>query len=103
MRQNGSWSMQQTIGVIGLGLMGEVISGRLMAAGFPVVGFDVDAAKNARLAGRGVAIARSVADVTQCRTIVLSVFNTDQVEEVVERQLLPAAGEGTVVMCTSTC
>jgi 3-hydroxyisobutyrate dehydrogenase-like beta-hydroxyacid dehydrogenase len=30
--------MQQTVGVIGLGLMGEVLAGRLMAAGFRVVG-----------------------------------------------------------------
>ena len=34
--------------------------------------------------------------------IVLAVFSTDQVEDVVERGLLPAAS-GKIVMCTSTC
>ena len=30
-------------------------------------------------------------------------FSTDQVEEVVEKSLLPAAKPGTIVLCTSTC
>ena len=37
------------VGVIGVGLMGEVYARRLVAAGFTVIGFDVDPAKNARL------------------------------------------------------
>ena len=39
------------VGVIGVGLMGEVYARRLVAAGFTVIGFDVDPAKNAHLAG----------------------------------------------------
>ena len=35
--------------------------------------------------------------------IVLAVFSTDQVEDVVEKSLLPAARRGTIVLCTSTC
>ena len=94
--------MQQTVGVVGLGLMGEVISGRLMAAGFGVLGLDVDPAKNARLAERGGKAAASLSEIAKCKTIVLAVFNTDQVEEVVEA-LRRSAGPGTIVMCTSTC
>jgi 3-hydroxyisobutyrate dehydrogenase-like beta-hydroxyacid dehydrogenase len=104
----GNWSnkghaMQQTIGVIGLGLMGEVLAGRLMAAGFRVTGYDVDPAKNARLAARGVTAGASLAEVAACGVIALAVFSTDQVEEVVEQALLPNAQPGTVVLCTSTC
>ena len=44
---------EKTVGVIGLGLMGEVLATRLMAAGFAVRGTDIDPAKNARLASRG--------------------------------------------------
>jgi 3-hydroxyisobutyrate dehydrogenase len=94
---------QQTVGVIGLGLMGEVISGRLMAAGFGVLGYDIDPAKNVCLVSRGGKAAASPAEVASCGVIVLAVFNTDQVEEVVQRALLPNAGEGTIVLCTSTC
>jgi 3-hydroxyisobutyrate dehydrogenase-like beta-hydroxyacid dehydrogenase len=82
--------------------MGEVLSGRLTAAGFAVVGHDIDPAKNARLGTRGGKSAGPM-DVARCKTVVLSVFNTDQVEEVVEKVLLPHAGEGTIVLCTSTC
>ena len=89
--------------MIGLGLMGEVLAGRLMAAGFGVVGYDIDPAKNARLVARGGKAAASPAEVAACSVIVLAVFSTDQVEEVVEKALLPAVAPGTVVLCTSTC
>lgn len=93
---------KETIGVIGLGLMGEVLATRLMAAGFGVLGYDIDPARNARLAERGGQAAASLAEVAACGVIALAVFSTDQVEDVVEKALLPAA-TGTVVLCTSTC
>ncbi len=39
------------------------------------------------------------------RCIIIAVFNTEQVEDVVENHLLPALGEGsnTIVLCMSTC
>jgi 2-hydroxy-3-oxopropionate reductase len=94
--------MQKTVGLIGLGLMGEVLAGRLMAAGFGVLGTDIDAAKNARLVALGGQVAGSPAEVARCDRVVLAVFNTDQVEAVVEALLLQAA-PGTIVLCTSTC
>jgi 3-hydroxyisobutyrate dehydrogenase-like beta-hydroxyacid dehydrogenase len=90
------------VGLVGLGLMGEVYARRMVAAGLSVVGYDVDAGKNPRLAAIG-ARAGSLADIAHdCEPIVLAVFNTEQVEEVVERALLPAAS-GKIVICTSTC
>jgi len=94
---------QQTVGVIGLGLMGEVLAGRLMAAGFGVTGTDIDPAKTARLAARGGTAVASAAGLASCGVIALAVFSTDQVEEVVENELLPVVAAGTVVLCTSTC
>jgi 3-hydroxyisobutyrate dehydrogenase-like beta-hydroxyacid dehydrogenase len=82
--------------------MGEVYARRLITAGFSVIGFDVDPAKSKRLEDIGGRTG-SLADIAeQCEPIVLAVFNTDQVEEVVERALLPAAS-GKIVLCTSTC
>jgi len=90
------------VGVVGIGLMGEVYVRRLITAGFSVVGHDVDAARNERLARVG-ARAGTLADIARaCDPIVLAVFNTDQVEDVVERALVPAAS-GKIVICTSTC
>jgi len=95
-------SNQSPVGIIGLGLMGEVYARRLIAAGFAVVGFDIDPAKNQRLAQIG-ARAGSLADIARdCDPNVLAVFSTDQVEHVVEHALLPAAA-GKIVLCTSTC
>jgi len=90
------------IGVIGLGLMGQVYTRRLIAASFSVVGFDVDAEKTKRVVQLG-GRAGSLADIARdCEPIVLAVFNTDQVEDVVEHTLLQAAA-GKIVLCTSTC
>jgi len=90
------------VGVIGVGLMGEVYAHRLVAAGFTVIGFDIDPAKSARLANLG-AQAGTLADIAQkCEPIVVAVFNTEQVEDVVERALIPAAS-GKIVLVTSTC
>jgi 3-hydroxyisobutyrate dehydrogenase-like beta-hydroxyacid dehydrogenase len=90
------------VGLIGIGLMGEVYARRLIAAGFSVIGFDIDPAKGERLAAIG-GRAGSIAEIAvKCEPIVLAVFNTDQVEDVVERALIPAAS-GKIVLCTSTC
>src|SRR3984957_5121565 len=90
------------VGVIGVGLMGEVYARRLVAAGFTVIGYDVDPAKTARLAQFG-ARAGTLPDIAQtCEPIVVAVFNTEQVEDVVERALIPAAA-GKIVLVTSTC
>ncbi len=90
------------VGLIGVGLMGEVYARRLIAAGFGVIGFDIDAARNERLVQIG-GRAGSLAEIArECDPIVLAVFSTDQVEDVVERALLPAAS-GKIVICTSTC
>jgi 3-hydroxyisobutyrate dehydrogenase-like beta-hydroxyacid dehydrogenase len=82
--------------------MGEVYARRLLAAGLSVIGYDIDAGKNARLEEFGVG-AGSLGDIARdCEPIVLAVFNTDQVEDVVEHGLLPVAA-GKIVLCTSTC
>jgi 3-hydroxyisobutyrate dehydrogenase-like beta-hydroxyacid dehydrogenase len=94
------------VGLVGLGLLGEALACRLLHAGYEVRGFDLDPAKNARLAqlgGRPAAAIAAVAETSQ--PIVLAVFSTDQVETVVERELLPAVGDnsGRIVLCASTC
>src|ERR1700688_1921500 len=101
-RWNSVMAPHSPVGIVGLGLMGEVYARRLVAARFTVIGFDVDPAKSERLANLG-AQAGSLADIAQiCDPIVLAVFNTEQVEDVVERALIPAAS-GKIVLCTSTC
>ena len=93
---------QTPVGLIGVGLMGEVYAQRLIAAGFGVMGFDVDAARTKRLVQIGGRAGSAAEIARQCDPIVVAVFSTDQVEDVVERTLAPA-GSGKIVICTSTC
>lgn len=94
------------VGLVGVGLMGEALAVRLIAAGLPVLGFDIDPARTERLAALGGEAAASGGDLARRgEPIVLALFDTDQVESVVERELLPALGEssGKVLICVSTC
>jgi 3-hydroxyisobutyrate dehydrogenase-like beta-hydroxyacid dehydrogenase len=94
------------VAIIGLGLMGEVYAKRLIDAGIPVTGFDIDPARRARLKEIGGMPADSVAALAKpARCIIVAVFNTEQVEDVIESHLLPALGDGSgkIVLCMSTC
>ena len=93
---------KKTVGLIGLGLMGQALVTRLIPAGFRVLGYDIDATKNAKLKAMG-GQAAPLADVAKCGAVLLAVFTTDQVEDVTENTLVPAAGSGKIVLCTSTC
>jgi 3-hydroxyisobutyrate dehydrogenase-like beta-hydroxyacid dehydrogenase len=86
--------------------MGSALAHRLIGAGYGVVGFDIDPEKLRSLEKLGGAAAASVADVArQCDVLFLAVFDTEQVEDLVERDLLPAigAGSGKILLCASTC
>ncbi len=94
------------VAIIGLGLMGEVYAQRLLNAGIPVTGFDVDPARRARLAEIGGRPAATIAELAKpARCIIIAVFSTDQVEDVIENHLLPALGDSSnkIVLCMSTC
>jgi 3-hydroxyisobutyrate dehydrogenase-like beta-hydroxyacid dehydrogenase len=82
--------------------MGEVYARRLITAGFGVIGFDVDPTRNERLVQIGGRTGSLAEIARQCDPIVLAVFSTHQVEDVVENGLVPAAS-GKIVICTSTC
>ena len=94
------------VAVIGLGLMGEVYARRLLDARIPVIGYDIDPSKRDRLDAIGGRSLDSIAELAKpARCIIIAVFNTDEVEDVIERHLLPALGEGSkmIVLCMSTC
>jgi 3-hydroxyisobutyrate dehydrogenase-like beta-hydroxyacid dehydrogenase len=93
------------VGMVGLGLMGKAMSTRLLAAGFPVVGYDP--APEARRAhkARGGALADSPAQVArQCAAVILSLPSGDISHSVCLGRdgLVEGAHERTVVLETST-
>src|SRR5262249_22799268 len=98
--------MSAPVAVVGLGLMGEVYARRLLDANIPVAGFDIDPACRMRLGEMGGRPVQSLMELAKpARCIIIAVFSTDQVEDVVENHLLPALGDGSgkIVLCMSTC
>jgi 3-hydroxyisobutyrate dehydrogenase-like beta-hydroxyacid dehydrogenase len=95
---------KQNVGVAGLGLIGTSLARRLTGAGFVVHGYDIDAQKCSRLAEFGGRPAASLCEVARaCPTVVLAVFNTDQVEAVIESADGLNLEPGQTVVATSTC
>lgn len=92
------------IGVAGLGLLGSALAHRLIQGGYSPKGFDIDAAKTAAFAKAGGAAA-TLDEVAHCDVVLLAVFDTSQVEDVVTNAVLPALTPGTpkTVLCASTC
>jgi 3-hydroxyisobutyrate dehydrogenase-like beta-hydroxyacid dehydrogenase len=91
------------IGIAGLGLLGSALAHRLIQAGYSPKGFDIDSAKVAAFA-KGGGIAATLEAVAHCDVVLLAVFDTDQVEDVVTNAVLPAlTGVPKIVLCASTC
>src|ERR1700744_2265913 len=94
------------VAIVGLGLMGEVYARRLIDAGIAVTGFDIDPGRRARLNEIGGTAADNIAALAKpARCIIVAVFSTDQVADVIENHLLPALGEkpNKIVLVMSTC
>lgn len=97
-------SGSRTAGIIGLGLIGTALAQRLLAAGFGVYGYDVRPERNDNLVALGGKPCAGPAEVAQhCTNVVLSVFNTEQVESVVEGDDGAGFSGRHILICTSTC
>lgn len=91
------------IGLAGLGLLGSALASRLLAAGYSPKGFDIDSAKTAAFAKAG-GTAATLEQVAHCDVVLLAVFDTAQVEDVVTNAVLPAlAAQPKIVLVASTC
>lgn len=91
------------IGIAGLGLLGSALAHRLVGAGYSPKGFDIDATKTAALAKAG-GTAATLDQVAHCDVVLLAVFDTNQVEDVVTNAVLPAlTSVPKIVLVASTC
>jgi 3-hydroxyisobutyrate dehydrogenase-like beta-hydroxyacid dehydrogenase len=96
--------MSETIGVIGLGLVGRAIGSRLTAAGFVPLGFDRHESARTAWAGQGWALADSPAAIgARCTRCVLAVFDTQGVLDVTEGAdgLLTGGATRSIVDCST--
>lgn len=95
----------ETIGFIGMGMMGGGMAANLLKNGFPLVAYDIDPAKNERFAGLGATIANGPAGVAQAAsTVICIVETTAQVRDVVlgDGGVLEGAQEGDIFVCSAT-
>lgn len=88
-----------TIGFIGLGEMGGPMARNLLAAGYPVIGYDRDAARLAAVVEAGATAASSVVDVVrQAEVIATSLPSSNAWLQVAEHEILPNVRAGQIMI-----
>ena len=94
--------MSETIGVIGLGVMGSAMAANLLSAGNQVSGHDIDRDKESAAAGIGVTIHPSVGDLAEnCDQLILSLPSVSSLE-IVSDEIAAHAHEGLLCLETGT-
>jgi 3-hydroxyisobutyrate dehydrogenase-like beta-hydroxyacid dehydrogenase len=95
----------QAIGLVGLGLVGQAVASRLLAAGFAVHGFDLREEARAALqtmGGTALPSVRAIGAAAPC--VLLAVFDTKDVLSVLEQDdglLAPGHAVRTVIDCST--
>jgi 3-hydroxyisobutyrate dehydrogenase-like beta-hydroxyacid dehydrogenase len=93
---------QQTVGMIGLGIMGSAMSCNLIRAGVRVVGFDVAPRARAAHKRAGGIAAKSPRDVAKRADIIITSLPSAHALAAVAAELAKSAKRGIVVVETST-
>jgi L-threonate 2-dehydrogenase len=89
-------------GIIGVGIMGSAIARNLIAAGLPVIGFDVAPERQKELAAMGGLAARNAAEVASSADIILTSLPSIAALDETAAAIRGAAKRGTVVAELST-
>lgn len=93
---------RQTVGIIGIGLLGSAIADRLLAAGYSLRGFDPAASAQLAFTENGGLLARQVGDVAAAADrVVLCLPNSDVVEHVLA-DVIPYLKPGMTLIDTTT-
>ena len=100
-----STARKDTVGFIGMGMMGGGMAANLLQKGFAVVGHDVNPARNKLLQGKGAVIADGPAAVARAAAkVICMVETTAQAEAVIlgPNGIAEGAEKGDIVLCMST-
>jgi putative dehydrogenase len=92
----------QTVGMIGLGIMGSAMSANLTRAGFRVAGFDVVPRRRAEHKRAGGVAAKSPRDVARRADLIVTSLPSARALAEVAAELAASAKRGTIVIETST-
>ena len=92
-----------TIGFIGLGNMGGRMAKNLHSTGYPLMGYDIDAAKCEALAATGATAGKNTTEVVKNSDVVMtSLRSSDVFCSVAEQHFIPNAREGHVFIDLGT-
>jgi 3-hydroxyisobutyrate dehydrogenase len=93
------------IAILGLGIMGSGMAGRVSGAGFPLVVFNRNRDKASALAGKGATVANSPKEAASQADIVISVVADDAASREIwlgEKGALAGANPGSILIESST-
>jgi 3-hydroxyisobutyrate dehydrogenase-like beta-hydroxyacid dehydrogenase len=86
------------VGIVGLGIMGGAFARNLVAAGWRVVGYDIDAARRRAMARAGVEIAQDAKTLAaEVRTIITSLPKPAALDATVKAIIDPSVGRRVIV------
>ena len=93
---------KDTVGIVGLGIMGGAFAKNLAAAGWSIVGYDVSKDRCAEMAKLGVTIAPSVAAVVEQAAVVMTSLPSLKAIDQVAAEIAAAKAPPRIVMEMST-
>jgi 3-hydroxyisobutyrate dehydrogenase/glyoxylate/succinic semialdehyde reductase len=95
-------AMDKTVGIIGLGIMGGAIALNLIERGWRVIGFDVNAERNAELAQAKVLIANGVPQLARDAPVIMTSLPTPSAVEKVAQEIAASGQSRRIVIELST-
>ena len=93
---------KDSVGIVGLGIMGGAFAKNLVGSGWKVVGFDVSAPRCEELAKAGVTIAGSVAEVMAAASVVMTSLPSLKAIDTVARDIAASKAPPRIVLEMST-
>ena len=93
---------KDSVGIVGLGIMGGAFAKNLVGSGWKVVGFDVAVERCAELAKAGVTIAKSVADVMAACPVVMTSLPSLKAIDTVAKEIAASKAPPRIVLEMST-
>jgi len=93
---------QQTVGMVGLGIMGSAMSANLARAGFRVAGYDVVPRRRAELRRSAGIAARSPREVAKHANVIITSLPSANALSGVAAEFAESAARGTIIIETST-
>ncbi len=96
---------QKTIGFVGIGTMGKLMSQNLIKAGFPLIAYDINPKPLEELRGKGAAVGHSSKEVARQSDIIITMLpNSADVEKAIlgENGVIEGAKSNSIVIDMST-